>query len=1376
MKFNPVTGNLEVVVDLSGYVPYSGATTDVDLGAHSLTSDAVQFNIGATPRTNAEGLLQWNATDGTLDLGMSGGDITQQIGQELFAKVRNDSGGTISNGQVVYISGRTGIYPDVKLAISNVESTSRVLGVATQDILDTGNKFGFVTTFGYVRGIKTNYSGSGDWGTTWKTGDLLYVSKTVAGQLTNIEPSAPHHSDKVASVGVVSANGSILINIERHKTLEELTDVDGTALTTSGQIPVWNQELGYFDFNYNLVTGYVPYSGTIDNKKIYLGTANDGSIYYNATDLIINPKEVGSGKLRVLGQGSYEGNNGNAAYTLLNLINTHETLSGQLLQTSDLVFSLTGFDGDSNIVIASSKISSYKTNDWFTSGGGLADFDSGLKFYTADNGALVLALTIDNAKLAAFAGTIECATINSPTGGSNSMSMTASSLTLTTGSTQTTFNVYQGISCNNPISGSAFKTNNSVASAGKFLRSDGSNGFVDSTLILPNAIADTYIPVATAANTISSDAGLTYNISTDVLTVTSSVTISGGSVTTAGLLLTGKIGMTGIVGAATAQGSLIALATGAGGNTTSTGTTGGEGGSLIHTAGAGGTALISGSANPNQGGAGGKVNFLTGAGGNAGRVSGGSNINVAGNGGEFKVVTGDGGALIMSGSPTAAGIGGAIILTSGNGGANSLVGASGGGGGPFTLTSGNGGTHSGANCSGGPGGAFNLQSGTGGAISNATGTSLAGQGGSMTLSAGPGGSASCNSGTVTGGLGGNYSLTSGAGGALSAGALGTAGTAGTGGSIFLTASNGQATNGIFTVSVTSGKGGSITIKAGNAGASSAGSAPSKIGANGGTITITAGDATATAGAAAIGGDIIIDSGAGSPSGTQGNIKLGITRGNIWNGIDNTLSLWGTGQDASITYDGTDFIFNPILVGTGLFRINTLFQADCTNGNIGVGLAPPTAASTAAQMYLYPSETHGTVMRVAGTAVPYTGTYQYVTVFDFQRTITRTQNNPPLHATQALLFSVSDGTIYTGAATAFSAGHKGLVVGFSNTSNHTVTSNFIAGTFNNVGIESAATFGGILATTNVTTATNKGINTQITDSHRITTSGQTLDCNTYGIFNSVNCSGVASGGATLNRSVYGEWIVPSIGASSAILYEGIHLVAPTNATTMRGIVLAGDGNGSDIYFGAGFDAKINYDGTNWIFDTSLVGASDLKLTCGANKTIELQNSVWKDVFFPQGVTKATGSGNPTFTTMTGNIKGYSYAVNDAYDGDPQEFPHDGKQGVTTGSWHIHWVNTTNVAATRGVKWQIEYEVRNIGSDFTTTTTISAEETVPANTPVGRHFLTAIGTFTTPNIGAMVVARITRIAAAGTAPANNPFVLGCHFHYEVDTVGSRQIATK
>jgi hypothetical protein len=232
-----VTGKLDLIQDLT-----------------HIETDSIQFNTTATPLTNAEGLLQWNATDGTLDLGMSGGDIKQQVGQELFIQVYNDTGVLIPNGTPVCVVGRHGNLPKVAPARSDSETTSNVLGLVTQDIPTTGDKKGFVTTFGLVRQIKTNYSGDGNWGTTWTSGDPLYVSKTISGQLTNIEPDAPHHSDVVGHVATLGSagTGSIEVYINRHKTMEELSDVDGTELSVSGQFYVWNNIEEYFDANYNI--------------------------------------------------------------------------------------------------------------------------------------------------------------------------------------------------------------------------------------------------------------------------------------------------------------------------------------------------------------------------------------------------------------------------------------------------------------------------------------------------------------------------------------------------------------------------------------------------------------------------------------------------------------------------------------------------------------------------------------------------------------------------------------------------------------------------------------------------------------------------------------------------------------------------------------------------------------------------------------------------------------------------------------------------------------------------------------------------------------------------------------------------------------------
>lgn len=253
-----------------GSVPMTG---DLNLAGNDINNvNSIQFDTTPTGVTPAEGLLQWNATDGTLNLGMDGGDITLQIGQESFTKVRNATGSTILNGTVVYFNGSLGNRPTISLARSDVAGTSMVQGVVTEDIAN--NTDGFITTSGYVRQIKTNYTGSGIWGTTWVEGNLLYVSKTNAGVLTNVQPAVPHHSDIVGTVGVVgpAGTGSILINIDRHTTLEDLSDVNGTALTVTGQLPVWDNTAQYFDFTENI---FDRFDKTVDDTDdITVGATN----------------------------------------------------------------------------------------------------------------------------------------------------------------------------------------------------------------------------------------------------------------------------------------------------------------------------------------------------------------------------------------------------------------------------------------------------------------------------------------------------------------------------------------------------------------------------------------------------------------------------------------------------------------------------------------------------------------------------------------------------------------------------------------------------------------------------------------------------------------------------------------------------------------------------------------------------------------------------------------------------------------------------------------------------------------------------------------------------------------------------------------------
>lgn len=149
-----------------------------------------------------EGQLGWNSSDGTLNLGLNGGEVTLQIGQEQHYYVRNQSGEDIENGSVVYKTGVSGnkLLIDKFVADDSVNFEA-VLGLATQDIPDNSN--GYVTSFGYVRDIDTSM---------FQEADFLYAHPTISGSLTTQQPSPPSQSIFIGFVTNASTSGSINVN------------------------------------------------------------------------------------------------------------------------------------------------------------------------------------------------------------------------------------------------------------------------------------------------------------------------------------------------------------------------------------------------------------------------------------------------------------------------------------------------------------------------------------------------------------------------------------------------------------------------------------------------------------------------------------------------------------------------------------------------------------------------------------------------------------------------------------------------------------------------------------------------------------------------------------------------------------------------------------------------------------------------------------------------------------------------------------------------------------------------------------------------------------------------------------------------------------
>ena len=224
----------------------------------------------------------------------------------------------------------------------------------------------------------------------------------------------------------------------------------------------------------------------------------------------------------------------------------------------------------------------------------------------------------------------------------------------------------------------------------------------------------------------------------------------------------------------------------------------------------------------------------------------------------------------------------------------------------------------------------------------------------------------------------------------------------------------------------------------------------------------------------------------------------------------------------------------------------------------------------------------------------------------------------------------------------------------------------------------------------------------------------------------------------------------------------------------------------LFFGGAQDMDIGYDGTDGYLRTDLVAASDLNVDCGANKTLELQTTVWKDINLGAGVLSLPVATQPDEVEIddeagagTG-IYTWGFAVNELVSG-VFEVQHDYAEGTDV-TFHVHWGANDAPSGTDYVKWELTYSI--VRDD----NTINAVTVLPVETGydtqyewVRSDFAAIVGSTGGVDGGNILIGdqfffKLKRIAAVGDAYAGDALVATLGMHYQVDTMGSRQIATK
>lgn len=208
-------------------------------------TSAIEFSLNASPVVpETMGRLQWDQAEGTLSLGMNGGDVVQNIGLETYYRVKNQSGVTLQNGSVVMATGALGNSGVVTVALADfslMSSPQHIMGLITEDVVDGAD--GFVTHFGKVRGFDTTGSSVGE---VWVDGDILYAHPTIVGRMTKNVPSVPHHKVLMAIVITAHTNGTVLVRPEYGSTfgvsdsnVSFTNPVDNQVVAYNGATGIW---------------------------------------------------------------------------------------------------------------------------------------------------------------------------------------------------------------------------------------------------------------------------------------------------------------------------------------------------------------------------------------------------------------------------------------------------------------------------------------------------------------------------------------------------------------------------------------------------------------------------------------------------------------------------------------------------------------------------------------------------------------------------------------------------------------------------------------------------------------------------------------------------------------------------------------------------------------------------------------------------------------------------------------------------------------------------------------------------------------------------------------------------------------------------------
>lgn len=207
----------------------SGIAND---GSINFYGNTFRLNTSPSAVPGQTGEFSWNADEETYNFVLDGAVL--QGGQELHWHVRNQSGADINDGDPIMAVGTLGSSGRILVDLmdgTDVNNAKYFLGLATEDIPNNTN--GKIAHFGKTRGLDTTGT---PYGEVWNEGEVIWVSPTTIGGLTNIQPTSGTRLP-IAFVVTKHANqGNLAVRVTDGTYMSEAHDLDLTDRVNKGTI------------------------------------------------------------------------------------------------------------------------------------------------------------------------------------------------------------------------------------------------------------------------------------------------------------------------------------------------------------------------------------------------------------------------------------------------------------------------------------------------------------------------------------------------------------------------------------------------------------------------------------------------------------------------------------------------------------------------------------------------------------------------------------------------------------------------------------------------------------------------------------------------------------------------------------------------------------------------------------------------------------------------------------------------------------------------------------------------------------------------------------------------------------------------------------